>query len=135
MNSAEQTSINEGFTVVGGRAALGAGLDAAQTVLATARDRLATVMEEVGGTAEADAFDTHPCAAHGLAWMATTGEALRQTLAWAEQLAAGGRLGELESLIAQAAVGEYLGQIMGGIPLSQGEIVRPADLGLDGLTR
>ena len=48
MNSPEQTSINEGFTVAGGRAALAAGLDAAQTVLATARDRLAAAVYEIG---------------------------------------------------------------------------------------
>ncbi len=33
-------------------------------------------------------------------------------------------------MIAEAAFGEYLAQLRGGIALSQGEIVRPADLGL-----
>ena len=127
MNSAEQTSITDGFTLAGGKAALAAGLRAAETVLATARDRLGARIGEAG----AEALDAHQFAAHGLAWMATNVEALRQTLAWVDRLAAAGRLGELESLIAQAAFGEYLSQILGGIPLSQGEIVRPADLGLD----
>ncbi|MEE8140347.1 MAG: acyl-CoA dehydrogenase family protein [Alphaproteobacteria bacterium] len=127
MNSAEQTSITDGFTVAGGRAALDAGLEAAETVLATARGRLGAAIGEAG----AEALDAHQFAAHGLAWMATTVEALRQTLAWVGRLAGAKRLGELESLIAQAAFGEYLGQMAGGIPLSQGEIVRPADLGLD----
>ncbi|MEE9290316.1 MAG: acyl-CoA dehydrogenase family protein [Alphaproteobacteria bacterium] len=127
MNSAEQTPITDGFTVAGGRAALDAGLEAAETVLATARGRLGAAIGEAG----AEALDAHQFAAHGLAWMATTVEALRQTLAWVDRLAGAKRLGELESLIAQAAFGEYLGQMAGGIPLSQGEIVRPADLGLD----
>ena len=34
------------------------------------------------------------------------------------------------SCIVQIGVGEYLAQIQGGIPMSQGEIVRPADIGL-----
>ena len=127
MNSAEQTPITDGFTVAGGRAALDAGLEAAETVLATARARLGAAIGEAG----AEGFDAHQFAAHGLAWMATTVEALRQTLAWVDRLAGAKRLGELEQLIAQAAFGEYLGQMAGGIPLSQGEIVRPADLGLD----
>ena len=127
MNSAEQTPITHGFTVAGGKAALDAGLEAAETVLATARGRLGAAIGEAG----AEALDAHQFAAHGLAWMATTVEALRQTLAWVDRLAGAKRLGELEQLIAQAAFGEYLGQMAGGIPLSQGEIVRPADLGLD----
>ncbi len=41
-----------------------------------------------------------------------------------------GLLGEIEELIVRIGLGEYLAQIQGGIPISQGEIVRPADLGL-----
>jgi (2S)-methylsuccinyl-CoA dehydrogenase len=41
-----------------------------------------------------------------------------------------GRFGEMEALITQIAFGEYLNQIAGGIPMSQGEMVRPAALGL-----
>jgi len=40
--------------------------------------------------------------------------------------------GELESLILQSAYGEYLAQLKGGIAISQVEIVRPGDFGLDG---
>ena len=39
-------------------------------------------------------------------------------------------LGEIEELLVRIGLGEYLAQIFGGIPISQGEIVRPADLGL-----
>ena len=116
MNSAEQTSITDGFTLAGGKAALAAGLRAAETVLATARDRLGARIGEAG----AEALDAHQFAAHGLAWMATNVEALRQTLAWVDRFAAAGRLGELESLIAPAAFGEYLSQVLGGIPLPPG---------------
>ncbi|MEE8084639.1 MAG: acyl-CoA dehydrogenase family protein [Alphaproteobacteria bacterium] len=127
MTSAEQASPESGFSVPGGRHALTNGLDAAEQVFAAARARLGALVGEAG----TKGIQSHQFAAHGLAWMATYVEALRQTLAWVDRLADLGRLGELEALIAQAAFGEYLSQIMGGIPLSQGEIVRPADMGLD----
>lgn len=49
-------------------------------------------------------------ATHGLAWLATTIEALRQMARWAQALAEENRLGECEKLIVQAAFGEYLSQ-------------------------
>jgi (2S)-methylsuccinyl-CoA dehydrogenase len=60
--------------------------------------------------------------------------ALEQMLGWAKRIQAAGKLGELETLMLQAAFGEYLAQIYGGIPMSQGEIIRLADLGLDSPT-
>jgi (2S)-methylsuccinyl-CoA dehydrogenase len=69
-------------------------------------------------------------AAHGLAWLATYVESLRQMQAWAEALSAEGKFGEVEQLIHQIAFGEYLWQIYGGIQMNQGEIVRLQDLGL-----
>jgi len=69
-------------------------------------------------------------AAHGLAWLATYVESLRQMQGWAERLQAEGRFGEIEQLIQQIAFGEYLWQICGGIPMSQGEMLRLQDLGL-----
>src|SRR5262249_8293795 len=50
--------------------------------------------------------------------------------AYAERMHANGTLGEVEELLVRIGIGEYLAQIQGGIPMSQGEIVRPADLGL-----
>ncbi|MDG1340225.1 MAG: acyl-CoA/acyl-ACP dehydrogenase [Paracoccaceae bacterium] len=69
-------------------------------------------------------------AAHGFAWLATYAQSLRQMQNWAERLAADGKFGETEQLIHQIAFGEYLWQIYGGIPMSQGEILRLQDLGL-----
>lgn len=68
--------------------------------------------------------------AHGLAWLATYVETLRETAAWARDLNAQGRLGGLELLILRIGFGEYLAQILGGIPMSQTEFVRLQDLGL-----
>src|SRR5882724_6326007 len=75
-------------------------------------------------------FDREQRASHGLAWLATYVEAIRQLAAYAERMHAADNLGELEELLIQLGIGEYLAQIVGGIPMSQGEIVRPADVGL-----
>jgi (2S)-methylsuccinyl-CoA dehydrogenase len=75
-------------------------------------------------------LDRQQRATHGLAWLATYIESVRQLAAYAERMHAGGTLGEVEELLVEIGVGEYLAQIQGGIAMSQGEIVRPADLGL-----
>ena len=41
-----------------------------------------------------------------------------------------GQFGEMEALILQIGFGEYLNQIAGGIPMSQGEFARLTDLGI-----
>ncbi|WP_445504819.1 acyl-CoA dehydrogenase family protein [Microvirga sp. G4-2] len=67
---------------------------------------------------------------HGLAWIATTVETLAQTASWASSLKNVGRLGKTEALIVMIGFGEYLGQLVGGLPMSPNEIVRPGELGL-----
>jgi len=106
-------------------------LAAAESLVERAKS---SVLDLVGrdGRVDPAALEREQFAAHGYAWLATYATALRQVLAWAERLQATGRLGEREALMTQAAFGEYLAQIQGGIALSQGEIARPADLGLDG---
>jgi (2S)-methylsuccinyl-CoA dehydrogenase len=83
-----------------------------------------------GAVDRADAPDALQGAAHGLAWLATYVEALRQMLGWARRLQACNRLGEIERLLLANAFAEYLAQIAGGIPMSQGETVRLAELGV-----
>jgi len=78
------------------------------------------------------AFDREQRATHGLAWLATYVESIRQLCAYAERLHAAGELSEIEELLLRIGIGEYLAQIAGGIPMSPGEIVRPADVGLPG---
>jgi (2S)-methylsuccinyl-CoA dehydrogenase len=75
-------------------------------------------------------FDREQRATHGLAWLATYVEALRQLHAYAQRLTEAGSFGETEELLVRIGSGEYLAQIFGGIPMSQGEIVRLSDLGL-----
>ncbi len=95
-------------------------------------DASAKVRERVTieGRAVGRMFDREQRATHGLAWLATYVEAVRQLDAYAERMHAAGQLGEIETLLVRIGLGEFLAQITGGIPISQGEIVRPADLGL-----
>ncbi|MDF1855220.1 acyl-CoA dehydrogenase family protein [Pseudooceanicola sp.] len=82
------------------------------------------------GRVSAAAVEAEQTATHGLAWLATYVEALRQMQKWAERMSAADTFGELEQLLQQIAFGEYLWQIYGGIQMSQNEIVRLQDLGL-----
>ncbi|NCW15518.1 MAG: acyl-CoA dehydrogenase [Rhodobacteraceae bacterium] len=82
------------------------------------------------GRISATLIELNQTAAHGLAWLATYVESLKQMQKWAETLQTEGRFGETEQLILQISFGEYLSQILGGIPMSQNEIVRLSDLGL-----
>jgi (2S)-methylsuccinyl-CoA dehydrogenase len=84
----------------------------------------------VQGRAAGDAFDREQRATHGLAWLATYVEAIRQLAAYADRLQAQGHFGESEELLVRIGIGEYLAQISGGIAMSQGEIARLADIGL-----
>ncbi|MCP4330270.1 MAG: acyl-CoA/acyl-ACP dehydrogenase [Alphaproteobacteria bacterium] len=110
-----------------------AALEAAETLLAAAKVAVSARVT-TDGRLDLAALEQEQNAVHGFAWIATYVEALRQTLNWAEGLDAAGRFGELERLMVAAAYGEYLNQLVGGIALSQVEIVRPADLGLDDRT-
>jgi (2S)-methylsuccinyl-CoA dehydrogenase len=102
---------------------------AAEAVLRAGRARVETLVAPGGGI-DAALLDREQIAVHGLAWMATYVEALRQVRQWAVRLDAAGELGEVEALILRVAFGEYLAQLAGGIAMSQAEIVRPHDLGL-----
>jgi (2S)-methylsuccinyl-CoA dehydrogenase len=101
--------------------------DVADMLLADARRR---VGDKVGIDARAASFDREQRATHGLAWFATYAESIRQLTTYAEHMTALGRLGPIEELLVRIGIGEYLAQMIGGIPMSQGEIVRPADMGL-----
>ncbi|MGK7654138.1 acyl-CoA dehydrogenase family protein [Roseovarius sp. B08] len=101
----------------------------AEQILDKARDALRALVS-VEGRVSSGAVEQHQTASHGLAWLATYVEALRQMQGWATRLQGEGRFGEVEQLIHQIAFGEYLWQIYGGIPMNQGEILRLQDIGL-----
>jgi (2S)-methylsuccinyl-CoA dehydrogenase len=72
-------------------------------------------------------LDAEQRSVHGLAWAAMMAEALTQLHGWARRAKAEGVYGEGEALVLRIAFGEYLQQILGGLPMSQNELVRPAD--------
>ena len=110
-------------------AALADAVGAIEALFADARravaDRVTIEGRTVGRT-----FDREQRATHGLAWLATYVEAIRQLSAYAGRLAETGSFGETEELLVRIGAGEFLAQIFGGIPMSQSEIVRLSDLGL-----
>ncbi len=93
--------------------------------------RTAAGLAAPGGPVEPVLLDTHQFALHGYAWMATYVNALEQLLGWAERLESDGRFSDLESMILTCGFGAYLKQLKYGIAMSQDEIARPGDLGLD----
>ena len=102
-------------------------LEAAEALKDAARRAVAGLVAP-SGKVDPALLEQQQFAAHGLAWFNTYVAALEQTLAWAERLEAAGRFGEAERLILQAGFGEYLAQLKGGIAISQGEILRTADM-------
>jgi (2S)-methylsuccinyl-CoA dehydrogenase len=120
----------ESPTLLGDLLALtGAAVAPVEVILVRATETVRTLVSEDGRVSNA-LVEQNQTAAHGLAWLATYAQALRQMQSWAERMSAEGKFGETESLIHQIAFGEYLWQIYGGIQMNQGEIVRLQDLGL-----
>lgn len=102
----------------------GEAVASADKILQAAKAGVRIKIQEEGGVDQAQ----H--AAHGLAWLATTVEGLRQMHDWAARLQEEGRFGEFEQLLLIAAFGEYSAQIASGIPMSQLEIARADALGV-----
>ena len=104
-------------------------LAAVETLYAEA---LASVRARVsaGGKIDNALFEADQHAAHGLAWLATYVQGLRELIAYADRLAAEGAYGETEDLLNKIGFAEFLAQVYGGIPMSQGETVRLTDFGL-----
>lgn len=97
---------------------------AAQAYCQQVKEQLAHQVSE-GGTPQPALIDQHQHTAHGFAWLETTVFALQATADWA---AKSGRA--IDATLLSVVFGEYLAQIIGGLPMSQSEFVRPADFGL-----
>jgi (2S)-methylsuccinyl-CoA dehydrogenase len=110
--------------------------DLAGQALAALEDLLAQAVASVRarvseeGRLSAALIEREQRGAHGLAWLATYVAAIREMIAYASRMGAEGRFGDTEELLTVIGLGEYLAQIFGGIPMSQGEILRLADFGL-----
>lgn len=77
------------------------------------------------GKVDRAAFAANQHLAHGYAWLVTYIETLRETANWASRLEAEGKLGEIDALLAQILFSKYLADIVGGVPMNQGETIRP----------
>jgi (2S)-methylsuccinyl-CoA dehydrogenase len=88
----------------------------------------------VNGKLDAARLESEQRAVHGLAWLATYAESVRQLVAYAERMQGEGRFHETEALLTRIGLSEYLAQMFGGVPMNQGEFVRPSDFGLDEAT-
>ena len=81
------------------------------------------------GQPDRAAFKDQQHLAHGLAWTVTYIETLREVGHWATRLEVEHKFGEIEALLAQILFSRYLADIVGGIPMNQGETIRPHELG------
>jgi (2S)-methylsuccinyl-CoA dehydrogenase len=104
-------------------------LDRARDAVAAARTFVASLVNAAAADlrgASADELDAAQRRTHAIAWAAVTVEALAKLEAWATRVAATGPA-EGERLVLQVGFGEYLAQLVGGLPMSQNELARPAD--------
>jgi (2S)-methylsuccinyl-CoA dehydrogenase len=108
-------------------------LDAVAEAATALRDRAVQgVAAKVapGGKIDGPALEAEQHAAHGLAWVATYVEALKQIASYGRRMTEEGRFGEMEALLAQIGAAEYATQLLGGVVMSQNEIVRAHELGV-----
>jgi len=101
----------------------------AEGLLAAAKTSVSSLVTK-DGAISSEALDREQRATHGLAWLATYVEALRQMARWGRSLERSGKFGDIERLILLCGFAEYLAQLSGGIAMSQNEVARPYDLDL-----
>jgi (2S)-methylsuccinyl-CoA dehydrogenase len=106
--------------------------EAEKAVSALLSDAAAAIRQRVlsNGRISGSALDREQHAVHGLAWLATYAEIVRQLNAYAARMNDAGRFGEVERLLVTIGLAETLAQIFGGIPMNQGEFVRLEALGI-----
>ena len=103
--------------------------DELSTLFETARQQMKAQIV-VDGKTSGKLLEENQDAVHGLAWLATYATAMQQMQNWAEKLHSDGEFGEIEQLLHQIGTSEYHAQVLGGIPMSQGEFVRLRDIGI-----
>jgi (2S)-methylsuccinyl-CoA dehydrogenase len=110
-------------------ALIAAALPGFETLL---QEAIAAVRQKVlaEGKISSARLEAEQHAAHGLSWLATYVMALRELKAYGERLQSEERYGATEDYAIKIGAGEYAAQIFGGIPMSQGEIIRLGALGL-----
>jgi (2S)-methylsuccinyl-CoA dehydrogenase len=105
--------------------------DAAQLFVSEAKPAVKAAITGADGKIDRKLADQHQHQVHGYGWYAAYAELMNQVAGWAERLQSAGQFGEVEALLAQLLFSEYCAQLIGGVPMNQGEIVRPAHLVTD----
>ena len=98
-----------------------------ETALEAARAYRAAAQAALADRLATRPIDAEQRAAHGFAWVATSVAALEAIDGW---LAANDGTNPVDALVGRLAFAETLGQLVGGLPMGQNELFRPADLGL-----
>ncbi|MFN4024247.1 MAG: acyl-CoA dehydrogenase family protein [Hyphomonas sp.] len=129
MGHASAVKENEGPVLAGLVPLLADAVSALDTYTAAALSGARAQLAGADGKPDRAAFERHQHLAHGLAWLVTYVETLRQVAEWAARLEGEGKFGEAEALLSQILFGEYCAQVIGGIPMNQGETIRPHELG------
>ena len=96
-------------------------------LLGLARGYEALARAALAGRLEGRRIDEEQRAAHGFAWIATSVAALEALAEWNK---AGAGLNPVDALVTRLGFAETLAQLVGGLPMGQNELLRPADLGL-----
>lgn len=102
--------------------------DAAQAFVAIARPQVKARIAGPDGKPDRNRADEEQHVVHGFGWYAAYAELMREVARWAVHLDSEDAFGRTEALLAQLLFAEYGAQLTGGIPMNQGEIIRPADL-------
>ncbi len=102
---------------------------AARRYEAVARARFAAQLLR-DGRVDGAALEANQSAAHGFAWLAASVAGLDALAGWARELSRQGRGDARVPLIVRLGFGEYLARLAHGLPMSQGETLRPAEMGL-----
>ena len=101
-----------------------------EKILAEAKTKL-KLDKESNLNREEEWFDDNQLLVHGLAWIATYVEAIKQITNWGQKISKKEKMSEFEALALEVASEEYFWQIVHGIPMSQTEFIRPKDFGIE----
>ena len=109
-------------------ALLAAAADTAQAFVAAAQPAVRARIAGPDGKPDRQRADEEQHVVHGFGWFAAYAELMREVARWAAHLESGGAFGRTEALLAQLQFAEYGAQLIGGIPMNQGEVIRLSDL-------
>ena len=107
---------------------LSGAADAAQAFVAAAQPAVRARIAGPDGKPDRKRADEEQHVVHGFGWFAAYAELMREVARWAAHLESGGAFGRTEALLAQLQFAEYGAQLIGGIPMNQGEVIRLSDL-------